>query len=1139
MGKHERLRRRRRTPSVVVSAAALIAGLAVVAPPPAGAGSSTTVLGVDVWNNAVSGSGFGGPITVSFDDGTATAPCPATVIADDADYIGIDGCDILPDWLVTGTAGSESATVRVEDMSVNGTTDALVSVTLIDGPSAATVGCGGPAFVMLSSGELRWLSSFGTSTLDFSSPGSCGAHPEDDTTATIDESTEFFFFVNDTDGETTPDENRVAVQADFPRFAASITSDWVQTDSYAPGASVTVEVIDGSPPAEFSDTYIVPPEGFLFVDLAGAVDLSSGKTVTVTGSSDPFARTKSLELATVTYDSLDPATDVGSGTAPAGAPDLFVNLDPDLGPCGGPAPVVSGIWSVDFATTCGSGSVSDTSFSQAFLEDGDSDATVVEFFPPPFFTVLRDTDQMDGTNWSPDASVSVEVFDVMGGSSVFFSSVPVEPDGTFAAGFFEEFDFVVGNHVVVTDDATGVVKDTVIASHTFDLLSNAPDLATGTAPAGALLEIAMGSPAGDCGTGASVPETGGVWTLDFVGPDAFGCDGFLVTPSTSGVAYLSDGDGDATGAEPVRRITAIPDFEEIHGEGWFGEATVTVDVLDAPAGSSLLLSPLVVPVDPLGFFGVGLFGAGPGGGDVDLGGGNHVVVTGVSGTRELTVAEVSVSLDDALDEASGTAPAAAEEVEVGLGDAFENGCFNVVVPVAGGWSMDLVGAENGECDGFDITSITNGDATVRDADGDATTSAAPAPGPSVRAVLETAVENAKLKYWMPGTSVDVTLYSDDSRSLALDGPISVPIGADTKGVVSLSVIPIPGNELVASYGPVEKALVIEPLDLGRIGLGDDTVRGTAAPDDDVAIVVGDADINGEAPGTRFGAADPSGDWAFDLTVGSPVVDIAATDEILVATGDEDGDWTAIEHYGPTPRVTLSSLGAVTEGDSGSSVLMAFAATADTVPTKDVIVHWETVDLPIPGFADSTEGDYTPATGTTTIPAGSGSAVFFVTVDGDDLDEDDEFLLVRTVDVENAAIGGFYGFGFGVIVDDESPPAVIPGAAPAVSEGGPGESVTVSIPLVLSHPSSKTVSVTVSTVDATAPGFASSSGGDFVAVSGTVDFDPFVTEVMFDVVITGDAVLESDEILVVSTSGHVNSVPGGIFGLGFAGILDDD
>ena len=59
----------------------------------------------------------------------------------------------------------------------------------------------------------------------------------------------------------------------------------------------------------------------------------------------------------------------------------------------------------------------------------------------------------------------------------------------------------------------------------------------------------------------------------------------------------------------------------------------------------------------------------------------------------------------------------------------------------------------------------------------------------------------------------------------------------------------------------------------------------------------------------------------------------------------------------------------------------------------------------------------------------------VTVHGDAIDEPDEWLAVLFGNASNATIGGFYGIGFGIIVDDDPPPQVTPGAVADQSRRG--------------------------------------------------------------------------------------------------------
>ena len=204
------------------------------------------------------------------------------------------------------------------------------------------------------------------------------------------------------------------------------------------------------------------------------------------------------------------------------------------------------------------------------------------------------------------------------------------------------------------------------------------------------------------------------------------------------------------------------------------------------------------------------------------------------------------------------------------------------------------------------------------------------------------------------------------------------------------------------------------------------------------------------------------------------------------------------------------------------------------------VDWSTLDgAGIAGLASSTGGDFIQASGTLTFPPFTTAGTIDITVTGDDLDEPDEWLVVATSNPINATIGGFFGFGLGEILDDDDPPAIIPGVT-SVVEGDSGQQIVASIPVNLSAPSGRDISFAWETLDLVGhPQLASSSGGDFVAASGMVTIPSGQTTAAMDVTVLGDDVDEQDEWLLVRTFDPTNATIGGFGGIGLGEILDDE
>ncbi len=127
---------------------------------------------------------------------------------------------------------------------------------------------------------------------------------------------------------------------------------------------------------------------------------------------------------------------------------------------------------------------------------------------------------------------------------------------------------------------------------------------------------------------------------------------------------------------------------------------------------------------------------------------------------------------------------------------------------------------------------------------------------------------------------------------------------------------------------------------------------------------------------------------------------------------------------------------------------------------------------------------------------------------------------------------------GIIRDDEPTPTVVPGVASLV-ESDSGTQV-IHVPITLSGPSAAEITVPWSTLHVIgAPAGQSDPDSDYVATSGTVTPAPGQTTGWADITILGDTQVEPDEYIVVSFDHPTNAAMGGYWGLGFAGVQNDD
>lgn len=289
-----------------------------------------------------------------------------------------------------------------------------------------------------------------------------------------------------------------------------------------------------------------------------------------------------------------------------------------------------------------------------------------------------------------------------------------------------------------------------------------------------------------------------------------------------------------------------------------------------------------------------------------------------------------------------------------------------------------------------------------------------------------------------------------------------------------------------------------------------------------------ATVDANAGDGTSGLATVSCDEPGTTDLGPGAVTCTATD-VAGNTASAIGGFTVVD-----VPVVLPGGGKTAEGDSGARTInIGVRLSAPSAQT--VTAQWTTLQLPGGTYADGAT-DYVPASGVVTFAPGETTKTVPVVVNGDTLDEPDETVWVAWHSPTNAVIGGFYGLGYGKIRDDDPAPKVLPGLVTA-GEGDTGPTM-VDVPVSLSAPSGRTVTVEWTTVPVAGASFASPPG-DYTPASGVVTFAPGETTKTVPVVVNGDTLVERDEYLVVSFRNPTNARIGGFYGLGFGVIANDD
>ncbi len=203
-----------------------------------------------------------------------------------------------------------------------------------------------------------------------------------------------------------------------------------------------------------------------------------------------------------------------------------------------------------------------------------------------------------------------------------------------------------------------------------------------------------------------------------------------------------------------------------------------------------------------------------------------------------------------------------------------------------------------------------------------------------------------------------------------------------------------------------------------------------------------------------------------------------------------------------PTISTANV-TVTEGDSGTSVA-TFTVSLSAASAKPITVDFATAD------GTATAGaDYEATSGTLSWTPGEVTKTVAVTIDADLLDEANETFTMNLTNPTNATVST--ASRTGTITDNDPTPSLVIGDV-SVAEGG-----TASVPVTLSAPSGRPVTVDFATADGTAL-----SGQDYTAGSGTITFAPGVTSTPVDVTVSADTAYESDETFLVTLTNPSNA-----------------
>ncbi|MYI80420.1 MAG: hypothetical protein F4060_10835, partial [Holophagales bacterium] len=298
--------------------------------------------------------------------------------------------------------------------------------------------------------------------------------------------------------------------------------------------------------------------------------------------------------------------------------------------------------------------------------------------------------------------------------------------------------------------------------------------------------------------------------------------------------------------------------------------------------------------------------------------------------------------------------------------------------------------------------------------------------------------------------------------------------------------------------------------------------GTATPGEDYDTLTGGTLTFSPGDRTKTIAVTVTGD-DLDEPDETVVVELSSPSNATISTGTGTG---TIQDDDGAPSLSISSP-SVTEGASGTTATLSFEVTLSAASGQTVTVSYAE------GTGTATPStDYTALTsGTLTFNPGDRSKTIAVTVNGDDLDEPDETVVVQLSSPSNATISS--ATGSGTIQDDDGTPSLSI-SSPAVTEGASGSTATLSFEVTLSAASGQIVTVSYAEGTGTA-----TPNTDYAALTGgTLTFAPggALTQAIA-VTVAGDDISEPNETVIVELSSPTNATIS--TGTGTGTIEDDD
>ncbi len=615
---------------------------------------------VDTASDGVWGHQWAGHLTINV-DGTDYGPFPVYEWGNfNAEWDPAPA--INPGSYITVTDGAITKDHTVTDLAITGTDPDIDQVFGVAAP-ATTVDVwvhDSNAWRQVTAGPDRG-DGLGEWTVDFGVPG---PNPGEEDTADLGPGSNGNSSQCDTDNDCTFAHWNVA----NPNFHVDPGNEGVWGHEWPPHSSVTVTVngteVPGSPfgTDEWGNFGAGWDPAYLDMQIGDLVVTTDGTT------------TKDHTVIAVTVESVDPDTNVVSGTAPANSR-LWVNMNVEgVDPGRTVTADDFGLWSTDFDDPGDHGGTWDIVLGDSGHVqtcDVDDDCTTVGWhLTSPHLTIRLGQQLVEGWDWPEGATVSLNIDDPGNGPGVDYSDTSIaepaewDPNHTYLEFRpLEEggFEVLPGFEIEMTDLST-TKTHTVVDIHITEI-----DLDTDTVSGIATPDrwVTVHIHETDV-TRDVLTDGGGAFVADFANPGAgeHEQETWDISYGTAGEVFDTDNDGDATQVdwdvpEPPT-FTVNPQAQHIHGEGWFGgPITITFDADDVPGDELYVIT--IEDYDQEGrWFEYGLAG------DFVMEPGQFVTVTDGTRTKTHWITDVAVTaVDEATDTVSGTAePGATVTVEV-------------------------------------------------------------------------------------------------------------------------------------------------------------------------------------------------------------------------------------------------------------------------------------------------------------------------------------------------------------------------------------------------------------------------------------------------------------------------------------------